>query len=75
MCYIAPGQTGACDRYANDRGRIVRCDPVTILSRTLEQGGRVVPFAEPSWDGEIIRPADAFVKVARARDWSQEPVN
>ncbi|WP_284165495.1 6-hydroxynicotinate reductase [Frigidibacter sp. SD6-1] len=61
MCYIAPGQTGACDRYANDRGRIVRCDPVTILSRTLEQGGRIVPFAGPAWDGEIIRPADAFV--------------
>ena len=61
MCYIAPGQTGACDRYANDRGRIVRCDPVTILSRTIEQGGRIVPFAEPSWDGEVIRPADAFV--------------
>ena len=61
MCYIAPGQTGACDRYANLGGRIVRSDPVTILSRTLEQGGRIVPFAEPAWDGEIIRPADAFV--------------
>ena len=61
MCYIAPGQTGACDRYGNDNGRIVRCDPVTILSRTLEQGGRLVPFAGPAWDGEIIRPADAFV--------------
>lgn len=61
MCFIAPGQTGACDRYANDGGRIVRCDPVTILSRTLDQGGRVVPFAGPGWDGEVIRPADAFV--------------
>lgn len=61
MCYIAAGQTGACDRYANDQGRIVRCDPVTILSRTLEHGGRVVPFATPDWDGEIIRPSDAFV--------------
>ena len=38
MCYIAPGQTGACDRYANDAGRIVRTDPVTVLSRT--RGGR-----------------------------------
>jgi 6-hydroxynicotinate reductase len=61
MCYIAPGQTGACDRYANQDGRIVRCDPVTILSKTLEQGGRVVPFAEGAWDGEMVRPADAFV--------------
>ncbi len=32
MCYIAPGQTGACDRYANDAGRIVRTDPVLMLS-------------------------------------------
>jgi hypothetical protein len=61
MCYISPGQTGACDRYANHDGRIVRCDPVTILSKTLEQGGRIVPFAGPAWDGEVIRPADAFV--------------
>ena len=61
MCYIAAGQTGACDRYANDQGRIVRCDPVTILSKTLEHGGRVVPFATPDWDGEIVRPSDAFV--------------
>lgn len=61
MCYIAPGQTGACDRYANQGGRIVRCDPVTILSRTIGQGGRVVPFAGPAWDGEVLRPADMFV--------------
>ena len=26
MCYIAPGQTGACDRYANEAGRIIRTD-------------------------------------------------
>lgn len=61
MCYVAPGQTGACDRYANDGGRIVRCDPVTILTKTLEQGGRIVPFVQPAWDGEMLRPADAFV--------------
>jgi hypothetical protein len=45
LCYIAPGQTGACDRYANVGGRILRSDPVTVLSRTLEGGGAVVPFA------------------------------
>ena len=33
MCYIAPGQTGACDRYANAGGRIVRTDPVVMLSQ------------------------------------------
>jgi hypothetical protein len=60
MCYIAPGQTGACDRYANDAGRIVRTDPVVMLSQTVEQGGRVVPFAVRDWDGTPV-PADAFV--------------
>jgi 6-hydroxynicotinate reductase len=60
MCYIAPGQTGACDRYANEAGRIVRTDPVVMLSHTVESGGRVVPFAARDWDGSPV-PADAFV--------------
>jgi 6-hydroxynicotinate reductase len=60
MCYIAPGQTGACDRYANDAGRIVRTDPVVLLSRSVEAGGPVVPFAARDWDGAPV-PADAFV--------------
>lgn len=60
MCYIAPGQTGACDRYANDSGRIVRTDPVVMLSRTVRDGGGVVPFAARDWDGSPV-PADAFV--------------
>ena len=60
MCYIAPGQTGACDRYANEGGRIVRTDPVVMLSHTVEAKGRVVPFAVRDWDGSPV-PADAFV--------------
>jgi len=64
MCYIAPGQTGACDRYANASGRIVRTDPVVMLSHALEGGRRIVPFAARDWandwDGEPV-PADSFV--------------
>ena len=45
MCYIAPGRTGACDRYANSDGKIVRCDPVTVLHRVAERGDSAVPFA------------------------------
>lgn len=60
MCYIAPGQTGACDRYANDAGRIVRTDPVVMLSHALEGGSRIVPFAAADWDGRPV-PADSFV--------------
>ena len=26
MCYIADGKIGACDRYANEGGKISRCD-------------------------------------------------
>jgi hypothetical protein len=59
MCYIAPGQAGACDRYANLDGRIVRVDPLTVLDRTLEAGGAVVPFSATDWDGAVARtPAD-----------------
>ncbi len=60
MCYIAPGQTGACDRYANDGGKIVRTDPVVMLSKAVEAGGRVVPFALRTWDGTAV-PADAVI--------------
>ena len=60
MCYIAPGQTGACDRYANANGRIVRCDPVVMLSRAVESGHRVIPFAARDWDGDPL-PSDTRV--------------
>ncbi len=60
MCYIAPGQTGACDRYANAAGRIVRTDPVVMLSHLAASGGRIVPFAVQDWQGEAL-PSDVFV--------------
>lgn len=44
MCYIADGRSGACDRYANEGGALVRLDPLTILENRLEDGGDVVPF-------------------------------
>jgi hypothetical protein len=56
MCYIRPGLTGACDRYANEDGLLVRVDPHVLLDRTLEAGGRVAPFAagSESWSGDIV---------------------
>jgi hypothetical protein len=60
MCYIAPGQTGACDRYANDSGRIVRTDPLVMLSQALASGTPVIPFAGAGWDGALT-PADTTV--------------
>ena len=61
MCYIADGKIGACDRYANEGGKIVRCDPLTILDRRLEAGGEVRPFLDTDWDGKVIGGDDVFV--------------
>ena len=32
MCYIADGKSGACDRYANDAGQLVRSVSYTHLT-------------------------------------------
>ena len=55
MCYIKPGAAGACDRYANHNGELVRVDPHIVLERTVSHGGRLVPFqAGGDWDGKIV---------------------
>ena len=66
MCYIADGKSGACDRYANTDGQLIRLDALTVLNRTQETGGQAVPFmpangANDQWSGEIVQPGDAFV--------------
>jgi hypothetical protein len=63
MCYIKPGMLGACDRYANRDGELIRVDPHVLLERTVVEGGAVVPFLEQShdWDGEILRAPTTFV--------------
>ena len=33
LCHISEGRVGACDRYANQEGVLVRLDPVVMLSR------------------------------------------
>ncbi|HEU0220863.1 MAG TPA: 6-hydroxynicotinate reductase, partial [Paracoccaceae bacterium] len=61
MCYIAEGRAGACDRYANEGGRIVRVDPLTILDRRVADGGQVTPFLSSAWEGGLVTPADQFI--------------
>ena len=62
MCYIAEGRTGACDRYGNFSGRIVRTDPLVVLDHAVEDGGTVVPFLETGeWDGELVNTGRRFV--------------
>src|SRR6201998_4012531 len=62
MCYIRPGAAGACDRYANHDGTLVRVDPHVVLERTVSHGGKLVPFqASGDWDGKIVRQPELFV--------------
>ncbi len=61
LCRIRPGRSGACSRYANDNGQLVRTDPALTLARAVESGGPVVAFAEGGWDGQLLDPSRAFV--------------
>ncbi|MEX0345889.1 MAG: 6-hydroxynicotinate reductase [Rhizobiaceae bacterium] len=68
MCYIADGRSGACDRYANEGGQLVRLDALTILERSAEKGGEMVPFLDQDsdWDGKIIAQPSSFVTAVGA---------
>ncbi len=66
MCYIAEGRAGACDRYANEGGKIVRCDPLTILDRRIAAGDEVRPFLDGEWDGALVPDRDVFVTAVGA---------
>ena len=63
MCYIAEGRTGACDRYGNQGGHIVRCDPLTILEHAADNSLTLVPFAaqDEKWNGELVNTGRRFV--------------
>ncbi len=52
LCRIRPGKSGACDRYANEAGRLVRVDPLVLLAHS--EAPRV-PFAqgEEGWNGSL----------------------
>jgi hypothetical protein len=53
LCQISPGKTGACDRYANAHGTLIRVDPVVLLRRTLASSdAALVPFAVRSEEVE-----------------------
>ena len=49
LCQISPGKAGACDRYANAQGVLIRVDPVVMLRRTLARDdASLVPFVSRS---------------------------
>ena len=53
LCRIRPGRAGACDRYANEDGKLVRVDPLVLLAKPRRW--RAVAFLEGSaaWRGEL----------------------
>jgi hypothetical protein len=61
LCRIRPGRAGACARYANESGQLVRTDPVVLLDRAVAQGQPLVPFAQQEWDGDLLAPSRTFV--------------
>ncbi|MDI7047573.1 hypothetical protein QMN58_29180, partial [Escherichia coli] len=46
LCQISEGRTGACDRYANADGRLIRVDPVVCLSRAARSPEAITNSAE-----------------------------
>jgi hypothetical protein len=63
LCYIKRGQTGACDRYANHDGQLIRVDPHVLLDRAKSQGTPLVPFLEREgeWDGRLMKSKETFL--------------
>ncbi len=64
LCYIAEGRAGACDRYANEGGKLVRLDPLTITETAPE----LVPFLDrdEAWSGDLLEGARPFVTAVGA---------
>src|SRR5580704_357679 len=67
MCFIKPGMTGACDRYANHDGELVRVDPHVLLERVASEGGKIVPFLDRAreWSGDIVNAPAPFIVSSR----------
>src|SRR5258705_647377 len=55
LCQISEGRTGACDRYANADGRLIRVDPVVFLSSAVS--GKEQPAVEFGASSEAHDPA------------------
>jgi hypothetical protein len=47
LCHISEGRVGACDRYANQGGLLVRLDPVVFLSQTPQSAQPLSLQARP----------------------------
>jgi hypothetical protein len=66
-CRIRAGTAGACDRYANADGALVRVDPLVVAERVAGRDGAMVPFLardgarDGDWDGALVTEEGRFV--------------
>lgn len=63
LCQISDGRTGACDRYANQAGVLIRVDPVVFLRRSLDASDTsLVAFdASHKWSDSFLQSNEVFV--------------
>jgi hypothetical protein len=76
LCQISDGRTGACDRYANREGVLVRVDPVVLLRRQLAsdapalvafdrtaaaEDAKAEEATSPDWNGDLLHADEVFV--------------
>ena len=72
LCYIKDGRSGACDRYANDGGELVRVDPLTLLRKARHSETRAIVEFLPSdsagddWDGDLMHAEKPFITAVGA---------
>ena len=70
LCQISEGRSGACDRYANQSGTLVRVDPVVLLRRALDnEAVPLVAFSSRTAGGpQDVSPAHG--EASPLPDWS-----
>ncbi len=63
LCRIREGRAGACDRYANRDGRLMRVDPVVIVRKLADTEGKLAPFLSGAgdWDGDIMPRGESLL--------------
>ena len=69
LCQISEGRSGACDRYANQDGRLIRVDPVVFLRKQVDAAQNNAPVAfvktgagDPQgWQADLLHADKVFV--------------
>ena len=60
LCQISEGKAGACDRYANQGGALVRVDPVLLLRQRVDAAGDALAAGDAdaesggAWAGALV---------------------